>query len=474
MSLAVVNDMPPEYFSDSTSELFPLPIYSPSLQNANNLLYAPLCDSTAAGNWKYDFKHMGIDLGPRLWGVDRPVYGLNAKVQGTLRLFGSLENVSEASVTFEGTMDLTTPEIGTRSSHDVIFLSRIVNFTSAEIQACSANQNELSFSIPIPSQVEFQGATTQPPPTFCRYYYGFICLIRYSLKVCVVRHGLTKAVDLKAIPVLYFPKSRPSQPPLVEIARPPVHEDTLHTPDLHQSDRIRTYQLSAVYPKTYVGSRSQCKNTMFFSLPSPHCFTSGSKIPFLLSLVFPSDPALGELYFNRIRISLLKRLTICTQATGNRFKRLLTRRSSSKLGNTGASARSSPGPRDSPERSSSPETEHVVQVWQISDGHVKFKSEYSEGVCLYRGFIKTGDTGRECSWALWSAIKVQYILQVTVSAPSHLEDYLPDFELEEPIDLTTDTWETEDRELRSMGGIPVPALGLLKTFDDAMTDTSVV
>jgi len=46
-----------------------------------------------------------------------------------------------------------------------------------------------------------------------------------------------------------------------------------------------------------------------------------------------------------------------------------------------------------------------------------------------------------------------------------MEDYLPDFELELPIDLATDTWEVADRETRSMGGIPVPALGLMKSLD---------
>jgi hypothetical protein len=68
---------------------------------------------------------------------------------------------------------------------------------------------------------------------------------------------------------------------------------------------------------------------------------------------------------------------------------------------------------------------------------------------------------------------LQYVLHVSVSAPSHMKEYLPDFELELPIDLTTDIWETENRELRSTGGIPVPALGLLKSLEDSETVTWV-
>jgi len=142
-----------------------------------------------------------------------------------------------------------------------------------------------------------------------------------------------------------------------------------------------------------------------FSLPSPHCFTSGCKIPFLLGFVFPSDPALGELYFNKIHITLLKRLTICPIGT-SLLKRLLTR-SSSKPRRDPSERRRSPegGTRDSPSKPGNEEP--VVREWQINTGHVKFRSEYAEGVCLYRGFIKTGDAGRECSWILGSAIKVQ-------------------------------------------------------------------
>jgi hypothetical protein len=93
--LAVENDIPPEYISDLTGELFPPPTYSPPLGSS---LCVPLCDSSTCGKWIFDTKHIRIDLGARLWNTDRPLYGLNAKVQGIVQLSGGLEHVSDVSV----------------------------------------------------------------------------------------------------------------------------------------------------------------------------------------------------------------------------------------------------------------------------------------------------------------------------------------------------------------------------------------
>ncbi|THV07855.1 hypothetical protein K435DRAFT_959333 [Dendrothele bispora CBS 962.96] len=464
MSVLIEPDTLPAYGEGEVEEVFAPPTYSPpsSSRSLDTSLYACARNSVDDGLWKFDTRHMSVNFGPRLWGVDCPVYGLNATIDGTIRILGNPEHVVEVFILLEGTMDLSLPEIGTPSNHDLIFLSHSVNFTPAQINGSSG---ELSFSIPVPAQVEFQGTTSRTPPTYIRYYYGFVCTIKYTIKVGVVRHGTLKSVDSKTIPIYYLPKSRPPQPPLVNIPRPSIYHDALHIPDFQESDRVRTYQLRSIDPKNHLECKNE-NNTMFFSLPSPECFTSGYKIPFLLGLVFPSDPALGELYFNKIHITLLKRITICPIGT-SLLKRLLTRSSSKTRRRDSPERHRSP---NSPSRSTSPHhpavsEELIFREWQISTGHVKFRSEYAEGICLYRGFIKTGDIGRECSWNLGSAIKVQYVLRVSVIPPDHMEDYLPNFELEETIDLTTDTWEMADRELRSTGGIPIPALGLMKSLD---------
>jgi hypothetical protein len=42
-----------------------------------------------------------------------------------------------------------------------------------------------------------------------------------------------------------------------------------------------------------------------------------------------------------------------------------------------------------------------------------------------------------------------------------MSDRVPKFLHEETIQLTTDQWGSIERELRAMGGIPTPALGLV-------------
>jgi hypothetical protein len=42
-----------------------------------------------------------------------------------------------------------------------------------------------------------------------------------------------------------------------------------------------------------------------------------------------------------------------------------------------------------------------------------------------------------------------------------MSEKVPEFLHEETIQLTTDQWGSIDRELRAMGGVPTPALGLV-------------
>jgi len=93
MSLLTETDIPPAYGDEQVEEFFAPPTYSPASSCSNPSLRTTLDD----GLWKYESRHITVNLGPRLWDSDTPTYGLNAKVEGTIRIYGSLEHVVEVS-----------------------------------------------------------------------------------------------------------------------------------------------------------------------------------------------------------------------------------------------------------------------------------------------------------------------------------------------------------------------------------------
>lgn len=80
-------------------------VYTPSYSASAAASEVTLCEQMLAGTasttrWTYKTKHMTIDFGPRLWEqAPYPCYGLNGRVEGSIRLSGVPSHVQRVSVT---------------------------------------------------------------------------------------------------------------------------------------------------------------------------------------------------------------------------------------------------------------------------------------------------------------------------------------------------------------------------------------
>lgn len=55
--------------------------------------------SSGSLTWTYQTKHMAIDLGRRLWQTSSPTYGLNDKIEGSIKLSEHPIHIEHISVT---------------------------------------------------------------------------------------------------------------------------------------------------------------------------------------------------------------------------------------------------------------------------------------------------------------------------------------------------------------------------------------
>ncbi|KAJ3787744.1 hypothetical protein GGU11DRAFT_675523 [Lentinula aff. detonsa] len=392
-------------------------------------------------SWVYRTKHMTIDLGRRFWGTSSPAYGLHDKIEGLVKLTGHHpELIEDISVTLEGHLATTVLADGGVARSNTLFMHHAV---SLPLSSHPAEGDEYPFVIPIPSEITLQGLTALTPPSFYRLHLGVTGEIAYSLKVTMTRQATRMSfkhepTESQTIPILYFPKTRPSDPPLADIPKPLSDRDPHFTsPSVNIAEHVDTFPLSPRW--SYASSHAKhpltpFQNSVFFSMPAPQSFASGEPIPFFLSLVFPDSPAQASLYTKTITVTLMKQLTV--RSAKSHLRKLS---SSADLDAYGPP---------------------VVRRWVLSSGHLETRSEYSEGVYLLRGWISAGELGRGCSWQVGRIGRLQYFLEVEIASPASMEDHIPAFHLEKEVEITTDCWETMNRELQSMGGVPTPALGL--------------
>jgi hypothetical protein len=52
-----------------------------------------------ACEWTFNSKHMKINMGPRVWGLHAPSYGLNGKVEGSIKFSGDRDSVERVTAT---------------------------------------------------------------------------------------------------------------------------------------------------------------------------------------------------------------------------------------------------------------------------------------------------------------------------------------------------------------------------------------
>ncbi|KAJ3813688.1 hypothetical protein EV368DRAFT_45971 [Lentinula lateritia] len=393
-------------------------------------------------SWVYKTKHMSIDLGRRLWGTSSPAYGLHDKIEGSIKLSGPHpELIEDISVTLEGNLVTTVLGDGGIARSNTLFMHHAIFLPLSSHPAAG---DEYPFFISIPSEITLQGVTALTPPSFYRLHLGVTGEISYSLKYDLgYRKCLFSNLPSRysqAISILYFPKTRPSDPPLADIPKPPSDRDPhFESPSVNISEHVDTFPLSprwspaSSHAKHPLTDLEASKHSIFFSIPAPQSFASGEPIPFFLSLVFPDSPAQAALYTKTITVTLMKQLTV--RSAKSPLRKLFSRSKS-----------------------------------RLTSGHLETRSEYSEGVYLLRGWISAGELGRGCSWTVGQIARLQYFLVVEIASPAWMEDHIPSFHLEKEIEITTDCWETMNRELQSMGGVPTPALGLERCLLERESD----
>ncbi|KAF4578585.1 hypothetical protein EYR36_000392 [Pleurotus pulmonarius] len=412
---------PPEYNYD---EDLSSPMYSMCAGSSERVIQfepfkrtgCPDCD------WLYFTDHMTINLGSRVWGLHAPSYGLDGKVEGAVKFSGDKSHVEKVTVTLEGLLSTSVSQRGPGSGDcKVPMLSSTVLLYDSYADSAVEWTDEHVFSIDLPPEVTVQGAISQLPPSFAAYYQNSSCEVSYRLRIDMARRGLRRH-ESKTISILYLPKTRPSEAPLISIPRP---SRNLSDSPLCIFERVKTVALEPILPfdskrltKSPISTHSQ--KSVFFSLPSPQCFSSGEPIPFTLSLVFPSDPFLASMYSKNIRIVLLKRVQLWRKGI----------------------------------------TEPIIRDTTLASAHLRYYNEYSEGITLLRGSVRAGAEGKESSWCVKGIAETQYILRVMINPPTHLYGHLPSFKHDEKLQITTDSWGTLERELASTGGTPTPALGL--------------
>ncbi|KAF8894413.1 hypothetical protein BD779DRAFT_1435077 [Infundibulicybe gibba] len=382
----------------------------------------PTCD------WVFETKHMKINLGPRLWRLSSPSYGLDGIIKGAISLTGDSDRVERISVTLEGHSRTTSFQRGGFATDSVVtIMSQTLDLYDSSINDHFDCDDPHNFSMPIPSHVQIHGRDTPTPPSWYSHHQHATCDVSYCLKFSFTRKGKSPwKTESKTIPIIYLPKSRPTQPPLSTIPRPSrIHDFEDASSFLHLFDRVKTVPLEPYPPsgckdKTTPWNLDAFSKAVHLSIPSPLCFTSGELIPFTLSLVFPNEPVLAKLLTRGTRIHLLKRVSLWRKG----------------------------------------HTDPVHTDELISSAQLRYQKEYMEGITLLRGVIQAGTEGRENSWKIDDVAEVQYILRVNVLPSRGLLSHIPSFRHDQPLQLTTDYWGSLERELSATGGMPTPALGL--------------
>lgn len=383
-------------------------VYSQDSSSSELLLQKDSASSSDTERWIYTTKHMEVDLGPRMWRPSyAPCYGLNGKIEGSICFSGRQSSVKKVTLTLEG-------RIITSEQRSSTFLSITIPVYTPFTTSGTQWKDSCLFSLPIPTEVDTNDGVSSMPPSFSCYNSDKMCDVSYFLKVCMVRKktGFCK-YESCLIPIMYLPKSEPSS---VQMTLSKVEEMSLSSMTPQRVDSKNVYRLLCPF--------SSFHDTIFLALTSTD-FASGNRIPFTISLDISKHPLLSQILDENIYVTLVNKICLWSSANLNPI---------------------------SSER-------------QISSGSVNSRLD-SQGKVFLRGSIQAGRAGKESSWRLEGVASMEYILRVHVTMPKHLLGKMPTFRHEAAITITTDEYGTLQRELKTMGGIPTPALGLQITHSD--------
>jgi len=211
--------------------------------------------------------------------------------------------------------------------------------------------------------------------------------------------------------LLYLPKTWPSEPPYVGNI---MDETSL-------VGYLKTAQMTPIW------SPNACRVSIANKAPSvqlslPECVTvsSGSHIPLKLTIACPQSPALTELLRHNVEVKFMRRIRAWVKGS-----RLVSNREIA-----------------------------------VSDGILVETKTSQEGVAILRYDLMAGQSEREQSWSVEGAIEVAHFIRVSIRPDSSTSAFLPTYQYDERIQVSTDPWGTRDSELLQLGGTTAPALGL--------------
>jgi hypothetical protein len=153
-------------------------------------------------DWIFKSDHMEVNLGPRLWGLRQPSYGLSGTLNGSIKFKGSSTHVELVTATVGIFHALLSALLDHTHVHAPRKLEgNILNmFTERGVvvqQKNSSSQNKSfkwldkhTFCFPFPAEINICGSTSELPPSYSAFLPGASSEVTYVLKVDMVRKGL--------------------------------------------------------------------------------------------------------------------------------------------------------------------------------------------------------------------------------------------------------------------------------------------
>ncbi|KAI0094048.1 hypothetical protein BDY19DRAFT_902718 [Irpex rosettiformis] len=416
-----MSDLPPLYTNTSTQP-HTLPLYTESPTPTERVLHTTASEPTVATRSltrQFIFKsdHLQIDLGQFPCALMHPAYGVGGVVEGTIKITAKCTHVSQLTIKLQGAVTTTASEY----THVAIAGLDTLTLFSKSIQLVpeqgSGGDQTIDAGATFPFAIAFpphvSGRNGALPPSYTAIHSGVSSEIQYYIQVDISRKGMFRRNEVRKIPVLFLPKSRPAMPAMYELPRA---IDALSLPE-----RVKETMLLPTWPETCEAQAiAEVANLPTVKLwsPIPQHFASGDYIPLAVNISCPSSPALAKLYASDVTIQLVKKRRIWFSQG-----RLTTAR------------------------------QMVLSAGISTGGH-----ECIAGTAFQLFRLKAGSPGREVNISVKGTLEVEHVIRVTVRPPADVR-HLPTFTLDEPIELTTDPYEDQETVLLTETHA-APALGL--------------
>ncbi|TCD65417.1 hypothetical protein EIP91_002716 [Steccherinum ochraceum] len=417
-------DLPPlyshhSYSAEPTTTAHPVPVYTERAHTTERVLHRSSSEPEAASRtldgigtreYKYKTDTVEINLGPCPWGLLYCAYGRCGAVKGLVTFLKKGNGILQVTATLRGAVTVTTTEhTMVASVAKRTFLSQTVTLFQAEVASTIQPGTPFPFNLPFP-----ENATTEDfslPPSVSIFHPGASAEISYTVQVDIVRSKFYRH-EMRAIPLLYLPKSSPQHPPLPEM--PLVY------PGNDIPGGMRKVALNPVWPSCATQeAKEKDLATVQALFPEPPEFASGETIPLALYISCPNSPAIPKLLSDNIGVFLIKRKKVWI----NEGRHISIRE---------------------------------IIVEKVKELRV---NSMLEGVLYLTMDLQAGEHGAECSWGIPGYMTVEYVVRIIVRPPAYAS-HLPVYKCDEVIRICTDSYGRLSRELLTMDGTPMPALGL--------------